>query len=290
MRLTQLRSFHAVAKAGSFTKGAEALHVSQPTVTTQVRMLEDLYHVELFYRRGRRAQLTDVGERLMHISQQIFSLESDAIHVLGDAGELRSGHLRVAAVGHHHVTKTLVNFNQHWPDVHVSVSTGNSQDVLEQLLNYDADVGVLAHKVDDERLVAVPFGEFPVVIFTSKLHRFAMVDSISIHELQGERMIMREKGSTTRHALETALQNAGVKPSIVMEIGHREIIREAVAQGLGVGAVSEVAYEAGPDLHRVRIHDADVRTYAQFIYLAERRESRMVRAFLETLQPFTPSR
>ena len=146
------------------------------------------------------------------------------------------------------------------------------------------ELGVLAHQVEDERLTAVPFGEFPVVIFTSKLHRFALRESISIKELEGERMIMRERGSSTRRALETALQQAGVKPTVVMEIGHREIIREAVAQGIGIGAVSEVAYEAGPDLHRVRIHDADVRTYAQFIFLSERRESRMVRAFLDTLE------
>lgn len=288
MRLTQLRSFHAVAKAGSFTKAAEALHVSQPTITTQVRMLEELYHVELFYRRGRRVQLTELGERLMQVSQQIFSLESDAIEVLGDAGELRTGHLRVGAVGPHHVTKMLVHFNQRWPGVQVSVSTGNSQEVLERLLDYRADVGVLAHQVDDERLVAVPFGDYPVVIFTSSLHRFAMRQSIRLRELEGERMIMREQGSTTRRALETALGMAGVTPQVVMEIGHREIIREAVAQGIGIAAVSEAEYLPGPDTHMVRVEDADIRTYAHVLFLEERRESRMVRAFLDAVAQVAP--
>jgi DNA-binding transcriptional LysR family regulator len=135
MRLTQLRSFHAVATAGTFTAAAKRLHVSQPTITTQVKLLEDLYNVELFHRMGRRVRLTEVGERLLQLSRQIFSLEADAVQLLGDAGELRSGHLRVAAVGPSHVTKMLVAFNQRYPGIKISVSTGNSQDALERLLD-----------------------------------------------------------------------------------------------------------------------------------------------------------
>ena len=85
MRLTQLRSFHAVATTGSFTGAAEKLHVSQPTVTTQVGQLEALYNVELFHRTGRRVRPTEVGERLAHLSRQIFSLEADAIQQIGRA-------------------------------------------------------------------------------------------------------------------------------------------------------------------------------------------------------------
>jgi aminoethylphosphonate catabolism LysR family transcriptional regulator len=285
MRLTQLRSFHAVARMGSFTRAAEHLHVSQPTITTQVRLLEETYKVELFHRRGRRVQLTELGERLLQVSQQIFGLEADAVQLLGDAGELRSGHLRVAAVGPHHVTKMLVDFNLRYPGIKVSVSTGNSQDVLERLLDYRADVGVLAQFERDERFVAVPFSEHPVVIFTSSAHRFARQRSIRIADLQGERLILREQGSTTRKALEGALNKGRVKPEVVMEISSREIIREAVAQGIGIAAVSAVEYVPGPGLHMVRIRDAEIRTYAHVLCLAERREMRMVRAFFDTLVP-----
>lgn len=86
------------------------------------------------------------------------------MNLLGDAGELRTGHLRVAAVGPYHVTKMLVDFNQRYPGIKVTVSTGNSQDVLNQLLDYSADVGVLAQMVRDERFLAVPFMKQPVVI------------------------------------------------------------------------------------------------------------------------------
>jgi LysR family transcriptional regulator, low CO2-responsive transcriptional regulator len=285
MRLTQLRSFYAVARMGSFTKAAEHLHVSQPTITTQVRFLEEAYKVELFHRSGRRVQLTQLGEQLMQLAQQIFSLEADAVSLLGDAGELRTGLLRVAAVGPFHVTQMLADFSQHYPDIKVSVSTGNSQDVLDRLLDYRADVGVLAQLVKDDRFLSVPFSRHPVGIFTSSEHRFARRRSIRLAELQGERMILREQGSTTRKALELALHKAGVEPEVVMEISSREVIREAVSQDIGIAAVSTVEFVPGPGLHLVSVSDADIYTYAHVLCLAERRSARMVHAFFETVSP-----
>ncbi len=285
MRLTQLRSFYAVARMGSFTKAAEHLHVSQPTITTQVRFLEESYKVELFHRSGRRVQLTQLGEQLMQLAQNIFSLEGDAVSLLRDAGELRTGQLRVAAVGPYHVTQMLADFSQRYPAIKVSVSTGNSQDVLDRLLDYRADVGVLAQLVKDDRFLSVPFSRHPVGIFTSSAHRFAQRRSIRLAELQGERMILREQGSTTRKALELALNKAGVEPEVVMEISSREVIREAVAQGIGIAAVSTVEFVPGPGLHLVNISDADIYTYAHVLCLAERRSTRMVHAFFETVSP-----
>lgn len=290
MRLTQLRSFHAVARTGSFTRAAQYLHVSQPTITTQVGLLEERYDVELFHRHGRTVRLTELGEQLMQLAQQMFSLETDALHLLGDAGELRSGHLRVAAVGPFHVTKMLVHFNQQYPGIKVSVSTGNSQDVLDRLLDYRADIGVIAQLVSDPRFLSVPFSKHPVVIFTSATHRFAKRRSIRMADLQGERLILREQGSTTRKALEIALEKAGVTPEVVMEISSREIIRETVAKGIGIAAVSAVEYVPGPGMHMVRISDAEINTHAHVLCLAERRDMRMVRAFFDTVIPLAETR
>lgn len=283
MRLTQLRSFHAVATSGSFTKAAESLNVSQPTVTTQVGQLEALYKVELFHRTGRRVRPTELGDRLLQMSRQIFSLESESVQLLRDAGELRSGHLRVAAVGPSHVTEMLVGFHQRYRGVKLSVSTGNSQDVLDRLLDYSADVGVLAQAFKDNRFVSVPYSEHPVIVFCSASHRFAKRRTIRTSELQGESLILRERGSTTRKAIESALAAAKVECEVVMEVASREIIREAVMQGLGVAAVSEVEYVPGPGLHAVRISDAAIRTYAHVVCLAERRDTRLIRTFFEVI-------
>jgi DNA-binding transcriptional LysR family regulator len=142
---------------------------------------------------------------------------------------------------------------------------------------------VLAQVVADSRFLSVPFAQHPVVIFVHSQHRFSRRRAIRIAELRGERMILREAGSTTRKALDAALRRAGVEVQVVMEVESREVIREAVAQGIGIAAVSEVEYVPGPGLHAVKISDTQVYTYAHVLCLAERRDTRIVRAFFDSV-------
>ena len=290
MRLTQLRSFHAVARAGGFTGAARLLHISQPTVTTQVRFLEETYGIELFYRRGHKVTLTPLGEQLFELAQRVFALESETIHLLEDSGQLKSGHLRVGAVGPFHVTEMLAGFNRAFPGVQVSVRVGNSETVLATLLDYQTDVAVLAHFTDDPRFHFVPYRRHPVMVFVHRSHRFAARRSIRIAELQGEGMIVREVGSTTRKALDDALTHAGVKPRILMEIGSREAIREAVIKGVGIGAVSQIEYVPDPEIRMVRVSDAAMFTHAHVVCLEERRQARLVKAFLDIVEELLPTR
>jgi aminoethylphosphonate catabolism LysR family transcriptional regulator len=290
MRLTQLRSFHAVATAGGFTGAARLLHVSQPTVTTQVRFLEETYGVELFHRRGRSVQLTPLGEQLFETARRIFSLENDAVGLLRDSGRLRSGHLRVSAVGPYHVTEMLARFNQRYPSIRVSVRVGNSEEALRAVRDYEADVAVLAQFKQDDAIHSVPYSRHPVVLVVHRTHRLARRKSVPLRELAGERMILREPGSTTRKALEEALLAQRIKPRIVLEIGSREAIREAVAKGLGISAVSEAEYVEHPDLRPLRIADAEVYTYAHVLCLQERRRARVVKAFMDIVEQLTAIR
>ena len=283
MRLTQLRSFHAVAVAGGFTAGARLLHISQPTVTNQVHDLEAKYGVELFHRRGHRVALTRLGEQLFALAQQIFALESETVHLLEDSGELRTGQLRIGAVGPFHVTEMLARFNQRFPSILVSVDVGNSSIVLNALCDYRIDVAVVAQISPDARFHSVPCGRDPIVMIVNRRHRFAKRESIAIRELEGERMILREEGSTTRKALDDALRRAGVMPHVVMEIGSREAIREAVIKGVGIAAVSKAAYVSHRVLHMVRVRDAEMCAHAHVVCLAERRGARLVKAFFDVV-------
>lgn len=290
MRLTQLRSFHAVAQAGGFTGGARLLHISQPTVTTQVRFLEEAYGVELFWRRGRTVELTPVGRQLFALATRIFALESDAVQLLGDSGTLKSGLLRLGAVGPYHATEMVAAFSRRYPAIQVSVRIGNSEEALQSLIDYRTDVAVLARYAEDPRFHGVPYARHPIVIFVHRGHRFARRRSISIRDLEGEPLILREAGSTTRKALDDALARSGVRTKPMLEIGSREAIREAVAKGLGIGAVSEVEFVPDPTLHVVGIADAEVWTNAHVVCLRERRDGRIVKAFLDVVDALLATR
>ncbi len=283
MLQTQLRSFHAVATEGGFTAAARALNVTQPTITVQVRGLEDYFQVELFHRRGRKVVLTDTGRQLFQLTKRILTLEAEAVDLLNGVGGFHSGHLKVAAVGPYHVTEMLASFNERYPGIRVSVETGNSQQALQALFDFHADIGVLAHIEDDPRILARPFSRHPVVVFVNKKHRFARRKAVRLEELKGERVVLREVGSTTRLAFEAALQRAGVAIEPVMEIGSREAVWMAVQRGIGIGVVSDIEFVPHEDLRTVRLLNAEVFTYAHVVCLAERADSRMIKAFLEVV-------
>ena len=283
MRHTQLRSFHAVAQRLSFTVAARELGVSQPTITTQVKSLEQEFGVELFVRRGRRIELTETGGGLLDITRRLFADEKEASDYLNETRGLKTGHLRVGAVGPYHVTDMLAAFNARYPGIYVSVTVGNSRESLRDLLDYRTDVAVLAHVDPDARLVAIPYRRHRVVVMCPADHDFADRRSIRARDMEGQRLIVREAGSTTRRAFDQAMREADVRPRIVMEIGSRESIREAVAKGIGLGVVSEKEFIPDPRIRALQVSDAEIYTYAHVVHLRERQNARLVRAFLGEL-------
>jgi DNA-binding transcriptional LysR family regulator len=143
MSSAKLRAFLAVARHGSFSAGARASGLSQPTLTTQVQALERQHNVELFHRRGRRIELSDVGRQLLPIAQRIALLELEAHNLLRDSGRLDSGQLKVGAVGPFHVIEMVDSYLQQHPNIDVSIRVGNSAQVLSDLENYVTDIAVL---------------------------------------------------------------------------------------------------------------------------------------------------
>jgi aminoethylphosphonate catabolism LysR family transcriptional regulator len=284
MRYTQLRSFHAVATAGGFNAAAEAFHISQPTLTTQVGALEEEYGLELFIKKGRRRELTSAGRQLLAITARLFAEEEEAITFLEQSRELKHGKLSIGAVGPYHVTEMLAAFNRAYPGIELAVKLGNSTEVLSDLLEYKSDIAVLAHIDEDDRLLTLPYRRHPVAAFMRTEHRLARHKSIKIAALQGEPLISRERGSTTRRAFEQALAAAKITPRSVMEIGSREAIREAVIRGIGISYVSVAEFVPDPCLRLVQISDAAIYTYAHVVILRKRETSRIIRAFLEVVQ------
>lgn len=279
----QLRSFHAVAHAGSVTKAAQMLHVSQPTVTIQLRQLESAYGVELFHRTPRGLQLTDIGRGLFALSERIFALEQDAVNLLTDARGALTGELRVEGVGPYFVMRMMSAFSSRYPEIQLSLSLGNSAEVIEGLREYRADVGVVGqpvgHPPPDSRLVAVRYSRQRVVLFVHREHRWAKRQGIRIEELAEEPLILREPGSVSRLALEEALSSAGVRATVALEVS-REGVWEAVAAGLGPGITTDVEFPRDDRLHMLPIVDADVETDAYVITLRERQEAPLIRAFM----------
>jgi aminoethylphosphonate catabolism LysR family transcriptional regulator len=289
MNHAQLRAFHAVAEAGGFTRAAERIHVSQPTLSGQVAALEARFGVKLFERRGRGIELTDLGRLLRDITRRLFGQEAEAEQLLTSAQGLTTGLLRVGADAPYQVIPLLARFNRRHPGIRLSMSFGNSERVLQELLDRRCDIAVLPDIQSDARIHAVPFRRDRLVVFVPRDHAWAGRRSLRFAELAGQRLVLREPGSTTRAVLDRALAEAGVQPGMALEIGSREAVREAVAAGLGIGAVFESEFGRDPRLHRLQLRDVDLHAVEYAACLQERRPVRVVRAFFDLLHEVTPA-
>lgn len=260
---------------------ARELGLRQPTVSAHIASLERQYGVELFHRQGRSVTPTAFADVLRDFAQRIFRAEEEAHELLLAAKSRYQGRLTVLAVGPYNVVPLVKDYLKRWPKVGIAVSVGDSRRIVERILNYDGDVGLVLHAVDDPRVYCVPYRDQPLVVFAHRDHPLASRGSVRLEDLQGHDFVMREEGSTTRRVFEEGLHAAGVCVRTSVEMGSRESVREAVAQGLGLGVVADTAYVADPRLRRLCIEGPGLRTYPHLICLNERRRAPLISAFLE---------
>lgn len=279
MLRSELRSFHAVAKFSGFSAAARALNISQPTLSTQVRSLEQRYGVELFHRIGREVRLSVPGQELFVITSRLNQAELDAENLMESFRGLTAGCLNIAAVGPFHATDMIVAFKQKYPLIDVQVVFGNSHRCFQRILSYEADVGIIAEVPTDERVTTIPYSNHKVVTFVNSEHPFFDRDDISIDDLEGQKIVRRESGSTTRMAIERELAQRNVTVEAVLELGSREAIWKAVEQGLGLGFVADFEFVPHPNLKMIPIRDADVETRYYLAFLSDRADSRLIATF-----------
>lgn len=281
MIYTALRSFHAVALHGGFTTAAKALNISQPALSTQVKALEDLYEVELFNRVGKETKVTPAGKKLFRKTLQLIQNEAEARDLLNSFKGLESGSLRIAAVGPFHATNMIAAFKSQYPSIDLSIQFGNSQTSFERFLDYESDVGIIAEVNANPDVVTLPYSSHDVVVFVNSTHPFFERESISIKELNSQKVVQRELGSTTRTAMEVALKEYDVQIDVVFEIGSREGIWKAVEQGIGIGFVADFEFIPHINLRAIPINDAKVTTQYFLAFLKERQHSKLINAFCE---------
>ena len=283
-----LRAFHAVASAGGYTRAAQMLNVTQPTLSGQVKALEERYGVRLFQRRGRGVELTDLGRQLLDVTRRLSAAEEEAERLLAGARSLTGGQLRVSADAPTHVIPLLAAFSRRHPGVQLAFSFGNSGEVRESLLARRSEIAVLAELAPDPRIYALPIRRDRELVFVSRGHPWARRRSLRLEEIVEETLILRESGSTTRAVLEAALAARGLVPGRVIEIGSREAVREAVAAGLGIGVVFESEFLRDGRLHALTLSDAKLEAVQYAACLEDRRAVRVVRAFFDLLRESLP--
>ncbi len=281
MRYVQLRAFHNVAIHGGFSRAAEALFLTQPAISDQIRKLEEQYDVLLFNRHKKQVKLTTAGEALLEITNRMFEVERQAQDLLSETRSLSSGVLRIIADSAHHVNPILGRFRAKYPRIKVSMRSSNTKGVIDALYAYEADVGVLGEVPKNAEINVQILGTSEIVAFAAKTFTRDSRGTLSFADLVHLPLVFRERGSKTRQKLEEAAKKAGVPLSPVIEAEGREAVREIVASGAGIGFVSAAEYGHDDRFRLIQLEGPAIEMDEALICLRERSRGKLVAAFME---------
>ena len=281
MNLTQLKAFHSVASAGSFSLAGRTEGVSQPTLSAQVKALEATYGIGLFNRRGRGVQMTPAGQSLFAITTRLFAASEEAQALLAGSRDLTRGHLRVSADSAYHVIPILADLRKRHEGLTFTLKIDNSAAVLEHLIGHAADVAVMAKVTSDPRIHSMKLREDRLILFVPRKHAFASRRRLRLADLAGRDIVVRERGSITREVFESGLAAAGVVPGSLIEVQTREAVRETVAAGFGIGVVFDSEFGNDSRFHPIAVADSDLNVGEYVACLEDRKRLALVRAFLD---------
>lgn len=281
MRYVQLRAFHHVAICGGFSRAAEALHLTQPAISDQVRRLEEEYDILLFNRSKKQVVLTRAGQSLLEVTHRLFETERQALELLTESRALRSGSLRIIADSAHHILHILGEFRRRYPGIDIAIHAGNSDTVVSRLHNYEADVGVLGQIPTSRDFEMIELSSTPLIGFVAAGHPLASRSEMTLAELMQQSLVLRETGSMTRRKLEDAVTERGLSLPASIEAEGREAVREIVATGAGVGIVSMAEFDRNSHLTPIRFSDCEILMDEAIICLRERTGGKLVSAFLK---------
>ena len=293
MDIHRLEVFCKVLELQSFTKAAEAVCLTQPTVSEHIRALEEMLGEKLVDRLGRELLPTPAGKILYQYGRKIIQLRDEAIQALAKYRGDLSGHLHLGAStipGTYILPQFIGSFKADHPSVQITVEISGSAEILERILRNELELGLVGARWSDRRIVTEEIFADELILAAYPGHPWATRKSIQPGDLAGHPFILREKGSGTRKVMSEFLQEHGLDLSqlkVVAEMGSTEAVRQAIKARIGVSIIS--CHAVSEDLQRgvlVAIPIEDVRILRSF-YLAQRKNrqaSPLCTAFLGFLR------
>jgi len=287
--LSQLRVFHAVCEARSFTRAAEAVHLTQPGVSKHIRQVEEYFGVPMFDRLGKKIALTEAGEILFEATREIMHSVATAEQRIADLQGMHGGRLALGAsfpIGVYVLPAKLAAYRKAYPGVEVTLEISLSGRTAAKVLANKLDIGLVTHDVSDPRLVAKTFQVDELMAIAPIGHPWAKKRSVRPQDLVGETVILAARGAGTRAVLEERLKEKEIVLTKVYEFGNLEGVKRAVEAGLGVSIQvrSTVEREITEGfLTGVRLTGMDTKIAYFYVRRRDKHLSNAAKAFLKML-------
>ncbi len=241
MEIRQLRAFVAIAESGTFTAGALRVHVTQAAISMQIRQLETEIGAKVFVRAPRHVILTEAGEQLLRRARHILREHDAALDEIAELAGAERGRLRIGSASAMVLTEQLPSIlkelrKQH-PAADISVTSGTSEVLVDQILAGEVDIAFVSLPVDVRGIKTERLSEDQLVAIASPQHKLAKQRTISAYTLAGERLILGERGGNTRRLIDQFFAQAGVSLHVAMELSRQQAIKRMVEEDMGVGIV-----------------------------------------------------
>jgi DNA-binding transcriptional LysR family regulator len=287
--LRQLEVFTTIARLGSFTRAAETLHLTQPTVSMQIRKLTDTVGAPLFEQVGKKIFLTDAGRELNRTCRAIFTELERFEMFVADLKGLATGKLRLSVVttAKYFIPRLLGSFCQLHPGIDVSLKVSNRERILERLADNEDDLYILGQPPEELDAISEPFLQNPLVVLAPAGHPLAGKKKISLARLAREPFLLREPGSGTRIATERLFAAHGLKIKVRMELGSNEAIKQAIVGGLGISVLSRHSLVMDAPTGQIAILNVTgfpIKRHWHVVYPAGKHLSVVASSFLEHLR------
>jgi len=236
----QLRVFSEVARHLSFARAAEALHLTPPAVTMQIKELEGHVELPLFERNGRKVALTTAGEYMLVHARKILATVKDAEDMAARLKHAEAGRLTIGMVStaKYFLPRLLGEFKREHPGVDIRLATGNRDQLVHMLQGNEVDIAIMGRPPKELATRAEPFAAHPHVFVAPTDHPLLQFGHPTVESLRPYGFILRENGSGTRAAMEAFLEKHRVQPQVVMEMSSNETIKQAVMAGMGLSFLS----------------------------------------------------
>lgn len=241
MEIRQLRAFVAIAETGTFTAGAMRVHVTQAAISMQIRQLESEIGARVFVRAPRHVILTEAGEQLLRRARHILREHDAALDEIAELAGAERGRLRIGSASAMVLTEQLPailkELRKQHPAAEISVMSGTSEVLVDQILAGEVDIAFVSLPVDVRGIKTERLSEDQLVAIASPRHRLAKQRTIDAYTLAGERLILGERGGNTRRLIDQFFAQAGVTLRVAMELSRQQAIKRMVEEDMGVGIV-----------------------------------------------------
>jgi DNA-binding transcriptional LysR family regulator len=295
MEFRQLESFCAVVRYQSFTKAAEKLYISQPTISTHIRMLEQEFNSRLIIRTTKNIEITPHGKELFACAQKIFTLKNDLIQKWSEENKkiIRIGASTIPA--DYILPEVLPLFCQKYPDIQLHIHQNDSGNILQSILSGKFTIGMVGMKSFEKELDFVPFFHDEIVMITPKQEKFLHFSKKAFNQddlislLKKETIILREQGSGSKKRLESYFEQINLSEkslNIIARLNDQESIKKLVASGLGISFISAKAITDADNLLTIKLPENNLTRSLYFAYHKDYILKEHILSFIKFVQKF----